>query len=196
MGGMHAWLWGCTYPDTMDALLPLASLPAEIAGRNRMWRTMIVDAIRSDHAWRDGDYTAQPHGLRTAAQILFLRRSNPRARHQEFPTGAAAERALLADAERFVQAADANDVLHAVEASRDYDPDLEAIRAPLLAINFADDLVNPPDLGILESRIRLVRRGRAITIPQSDATRGHGTHTLAAVWKEHLVALLQETGPR
>jgi homoserine O-acetyltransferase len=193
MGGMHTWLWGSTHPDSMDALLPLASLPAEISGRNRVWRTMISEAIRQDPEWNGGNYSTQPRGLRQAAQILYFMGSNPRVRYEESPTGAKAEQALTTYADNYLKTADANDVLFAVESSRDYNPKLEAIRAPLLAINSADDLINPPDLGILEREIKRVPHGRAITIPESDQTRGHGTHTLAAVWKEHLVAFLKET---
>lgn len=193
MGGMHTWLWGSTHPTMMDALLPLASLPVEISGRNRMWRTMITDAIRSDPEWKNGDYTSQPRGLRQAASILYFMSSNSHQRFIESPTGAAAEKALTTYTDNAMKTMDANDVLYALESSRDYNPKLESIQAPLLAINFADDLINPPDLGILEQEIKKVPHGRAITLPQSDQTRGHGTHTLAAVWKQHLVELLKQT---
>lgn len=196
MGGMHTWLWGERYPDMMDALLPLASLPTQIAGRNRVWRRAIIDAIRGDPAWAGGEYTAQPPSLRLAAQLLWLQSGNPRTRQQEAPTLAAADAAIDAFAEGYLRSGDANDVLYALEASRDYDPgpDLEKIRAPLLAINTADDLINPPELGILEREIRRVPRGRAIVLPLSDRTRGHGSHTLAALYRDELQALLAATG--
>ena len=195
MGGMHAWLWGQVHPDFADALMPLASLPTQISGRNRVWRRMIIDAIRDDPAWLGGDYAAQPPGLRVASEVLFFMGNNPVERQQEMPTRAAADRVLDAYVAQLGKTADANDVLYAVEASNDYDPGpgLGQIRAPLLAINFADDLINPPELGILEAEIGRVPRGRAILMPRTDRTRGHGTHTLAAVWRDHLVAFLQET---
>lgn len=197
MGGMHAWLWGEEYPEKVDALLPLASLPSAISGRNRVWRRIIIDAIRHDPEWKGGDYTAQPPSLQTAAEMLYLVSSNPVLRQKEGPTLAATDTALDAYVAGVVRTADANDVLYAVEASRDYDPGprLERIQAPLLAINFADDLVNPPELGILESEIRRVPRGRAVLIPRGDRTTGHGTHTVAAVWKELLAELLRDSEP-
>lgn len=197
MGGMHTWLWGERYPDFMDALMPLASLPTQISGRNRVWRRIIIDAIRNDPAWEKGEYRAQPPSLRTAAEMLFLMGSNPLQRQHDAPTRAAADRVLDAAVEQSLRTLDANDVLYALESSADYEPGpgLEHIKAPLLAINSEDDLINPPELGILEREIRRVRLGRAIVIPRSDRTRGHGTHTLAAVWKEHLVKLLQESEP-
>jgi homoserine O-acetyltransferase len=196
MGGMHTWLWGQRFPDMMDALLPLASLPAQISGRNRVWRRLVADAIRNDPAWRGGAYERQPPSLRTAAEMLWLMGSNPALRQQEAPTRAKADAAIDAYVARYVESGDANDVLYAVEASSDYDPapGLERIRAPLLAINTADDLINPPELGILEREVKRVPRGRAVVLPASDRTRGHGSHTMAALWKERLAALLGETG--
>jgi homoserine O-acetyltransferase len=193
MGGMHTWLWGQTHPDFMDALLPLASLPVEIAGRNRMWRKTVIDAIRTDPDWKDGEYAAQPHGLRIALELLALQSSNPVERQKEAPTREKADQVLDEYVSRSMKTADANDVLYAVSSSRDYNPapGLSKIRAPLLAINFEDDLINPPELGILEREIKKVEGGRAIVIPRSEKTRGHGTHTLAAVWKEHLEGLLK-----
>jgi homoserine O-acetyltransferase len=194
MGGMHVWLWGQMYPDYMDALVPLASLPTQISGRNRVWRRMIIDAIRNDPAWNNGDYAKQPPSLSTAAQMLYFMSSNPTIRQNEAPTRERLDQALDQFVGRMVRTMDANDVLYALDASSDYDPGpgLEKIRAPLLAINFADDLINPPELGILEKEIKRVPKGRAITIPQSQQTRGHGTHTLAGVWKQHLVEFLKE----
>jgi homoserine O-acetyltransferase len=193
MGGMHTWLWGERYPDSMDALMPLASLPAQISGRNRVWRRLISDAIRNDPAWQGGDYTTQPPSLRTAAEMLYFMSSNAVRRQAEGPTLAEADTALETYLTTSMKTMDANDVLYAVESSRDYDPepDLGKIKAPLVAINFADDLINPPELGILERNITRVPRGKAILIQASDKTNGHGTHTLAAAWKEHLVALLK-----
>ncbi|MDQ3489138.1 MAG: alpha/beta fold hydrolase [Acidobacteriota bacterium] len=195
MGGMHTWMWGGMYPEFMDALMPLASLPTQIAGRNRAWRRVVIDAIRSDPEWKNGDYTTQPQSLRTAAHMLWLVGSNPIRRQAEAPTVADADRVLDAYVANYVKTGDANDILYALEASRDYDPGpaLEKITAPLVAINSADDIINPPELQILERGIKRVRNGRAIVLPLSDRTAGHGTHTLAALWKEHLVHLLAET---
>jgi homoserine O-acetyltransferase len=197
MGGMHTWLWGELHPDFMDALMPLASLPTQISGRNRVWRRAIIDAIRGDPAWHDGEYTAQPPSLRVAAELLFFMGSNPVLRQREMPTRAQADAVLDAYVLRQLRESDATDVLYAVEASRDYDPApaLETIRAPLLAINTADDLINPPELGVLETAIRRVPRGRAILLPASEHTRGHGSHTIAALWASELVALLRDSGP-
>jgi homoserine O-acetyltransferase len=195
MGGMHTWLWGEQHPDFMDALMPLASLPAEIAGRNRVWRRLIIDAIRHDPAWQGGGYTTQPPSLRVAAEMLFFMSSNPVLRQREAPTLAQADAGLDAFVAAVLKAGDANDFLYALEASSDYDPGpgLERIQAPLLAVNSADDLINPPELGILEREIRRVPHGRAVVLPLSDQTRGHGTHTLAALWKDQLEALLKES---
>jgi homoserine O-acetyltransferase/O-succinyltransferase len=198
MGGMHTWLWGGLHPDFMDALMPLASLPTQISGRNRAWRRMIIDAIRNDPAWSGGEYPAaagQPPSLRTAAEMLWFMSSNPVLRQKEAPTLAKTDEVLDKFVEQIVKTDDANDVLYALEASRDYDPgpNLEKIRAPLVAINSADDLINPPELGILEREIKRVPHGRTVVIPFSDKTRGHGSHTIAALWKDELVKLLKET---
>lgn len=195
MGGMHTWLWGELHSDFMDALLPLACQPVEIAGRNRAWRKAISDAIRNDPAWRDGEYTTQPPSLKTAAEIMFLMASNPTRRQKEAPTRDAADKVLAKAVKLVLDKKDANDVLYAMEASRDYDPapHLGKIKAPLLAINFADDLINPPEIGILERAIKNVRHGRSIVFPESAQTNGHQTHTLAAVWMKHLVELLAST---
>ncbi len=195
MGGMHTWLWGELHPEFMDALLPLASLPTQISGRNRAWRRLLIDAVRNDPAWNGGDYKTQPPSLRTAAEMLWFMSSNPVLRQKEAETLARTDAVLDKFVDDYVKTGDANDVLYAVEASRDYDPgrDLEKIRAPLLAINSADDLINPPELGILEREIKRVPNGRAIVLPLSDKTRGHGSHTVAALWKDQLEELLQKT---
>jgi len=198
MGGMHTWLWGELHPDFMDALMPLASLPTQISGRNRAWRRMVIDAIRNDPAWNGGEYPAgagQPPSLRTAAEMLWFMSSNPVLRQKDAPSLAKTDELLDKFVDQTVKTDDANDVLYAVEASRDYDPgpNLEKIQARLLAINSADDLINPPELGILEREIKRVPHGRAIVIPLSDKTRGHGSHTVAALWKDQLMKLLKES---
>jgi homoserine O-acetyltransferase len=198
MGGMHTWLWGEKYPEFMDALLPLASLPTQISGRNRVWRRVITDSIRNDVGWEQGNYRSQPQSLRTSAEMLFFMSSSPVERQKEAPTRERADQVLDDYVARTSRTMDANDVLYAMESSADYDPGpaLERIQAPLLAINFEDDLINPPELGILEKEINSVPRGKALVIPRSDKTRGHGTHTLASIWKKNLQDLLDATEPR
>ena len=193
MGGMHTWLWGQRWPDFMDALMPLASVPSQITGRNRVWRRVVIDAIRNDPEWQGGNYTKQPQSARTAAQMLWLVSSNPVLRQRRSPTLADSDKEIDAYVANWLRTGDANDQLYAIESSFDYDPapGLEKITAPLYAINSADDLVNPPEIGVLEKEITRVKRGRAIMIPYSDRTAGHGTHTMAAVWKSYLVELLQ-----
>jgi homoserine O-acetyltransferase/O-succinyltransferase len=195
MGGMHTWLWGELHPEFMDALMPLASLPTQISGRNRAWRRMIIDAIRNDPGWNGGEYKTQPPSLRTAAEMLWFMSSNPMLRQKEAPALTKTDEVLDKFVADYMKTNDANDVLYAVEASHDYDPgpNLEKIRAPLLAINSADDQINPPELGILEREIKRVPHGRAMVIPLSDKTRGHGSHTIATLWKDELVKLLKET---
>jgi len=195
MGGMHTWLWGEIHPDFMDALMPLASLPTQISGRNRVWRRMIIDAIRNDPEWKNGEYVSQPQSLCVAAEVLFFMSSNPPVRQKEMPTLASADTVLDRFVSNYVKHADANDVLYALEASHDYDPgpDLEEIKAPLFAVNSEDDFINPPELRILEKEIKRVPHGQFVVIPLSEKTRGHGTHTLAAVWKLYLEKLLKES---
>jgi homoserine O-acetyltransferase len=196
MGGMHTWLWGERYPTFMDALMPLASLPTQISGRNRVWRRVVIDAIRHDPQWRSGNYSTQPQSLRIAQEMLYLMSSNPVLRQRDLPTFAKSDAGLDSSIAASLKTADANDMLYQIEASHDYDPgpDLEKIRAPLLAVNSADDLINPPELGILEHEIKRVSKGRAVVIPLSAETRGHGTHTIAAVWKRYLEELLSISG--
>jgi homoserine O-acetyltransferase len=195
MGGMHTWLWGELHPDFMDALMPLASLPAQISGRNRIWRRMVIDGIRNDPEWKGGDYTAQPQSLRLAAEMLYFMGQNPMLHQKAAPTLKLADEALDKYVANYFKTGDANDVLYTFEASHDYDPELqlEKIVAPLVAVNSADDLINPPELGILEREIKRVKRGRAVVVPLSDETRGHGTHTVAKIWRGELQRLLKET---
>ena len=198
MGGMHTWMWGETYPDFMDALMPLASAPVAIAGRNRMFRAMIIQAIRNDQDWKNGEYSKPPvNGLIAAQYALWMMSSSPLQLHQANPTREQADAAVAALRERAVRA-DANDMLYALESSTDYDPSprLEKIQAPLFAVNSADDEVNPPELGILEREIQRVPHGRYILIPTSGETRGHGTHSRAVVWKNYLLELLRQSEPR
>jgi homoserine O-acetyltransferase len=196
MGGMHTWVWGEQHPDFMDALMPLASLPWQISGRNRVWRKTIIDAIRHDPAWKGGNYTTQPPSLRTAEALIFFVGSNPILRQEQMPSLKKSDEVLEQAMDKAMREQDANDVLYQIGSSWDYDPNpgLERIRAPLYAVNSADDLINPPELGILEREIKRVKKGKAVIIPLSKDTRGHGTHTMAALWKQYLAQLLQESG--
>jgi homoserine O-acetyltransferase/O-succinyltransferase len=196
MGGMQTWMWAEAYPDFMDGLVPLASVPTQIAGRNRMMRTMMIDDIRNDPEWKGGDYTAQPPGLTAAVQLLFMMTSSPLQLQKQAPTRDSADAYIHHYLERVVASEDANDYLYQFAASSDYDPapELEHIVAPLLAINSADDQVNPPELGLMDKLISRVKHGRYVLIPISDKTRGHGTHSLPAVWKGYLAELLSQIG--
>lgn len=196
MGGMHTWVWGETWPDFMDALMPLACQPVAIVGRNRLWRSMLMDAIRSDPDWKGGEYATQPRaGLREAAGLLIIAGSAPIQMQQTLASRDSVDRYLERTLGTRMAALDANDLLYQVDASRDYDPapGLERIRVPVVFMNSGDDFINPPELGIAEREICRVARGRFVLIPASERTRGHGTHTWAALWKQHLEALLRET---
>ncbi|HEY6136644.1 MAG TPA: alpha/beta fold hydrolase [Thermoanaerobaculia bacterium] len=183
MGGMQTWMWGEHWPTFMDALLPLASAPAQIAGRNRVWRKMAIDDLKR------GDVAG-------AVQLLMIATSSPLQWQKSGPTRDDADRWLAEQMKSRLANTDADDLLYALEASRNYDPapELENIAAPLIAINSADDFVNPPELGILERAIQRVKRGRYVLIPTSEATRGHGTHTWAALWQQYVREL--DTPPR
>jgi len=198
MGGMHTWMWATRYPDFMDAAMPLASLPVQIAGRNRFFRRMVSDAIRNDPDWKNGEYTAQPWGLNAAVYTLIFMTSVPLQWQKLAPTREAADQFFDRTVAQRTAANDANDMLYQFEASRDYnpEPDLEKIVCPLLAINSADDQVNPPELGILEAQIKRVKKGRAVIIPISDQTRGHSTHSFPAIWGGELARLLKESEPK
>ncbi len=193
MGCMHSFVWGEMFPDFMDALLPLACLPVEIAGRNRMWRKMSMDAIRTDPEWKDGNYLLQPRGLRTAIYMLLIVGSAPLQMQKNFPTRAQADNYLGDQLQARLATTDANDFVYQVDASRNYNPSpaLDKIIAPLFHINSADDFINPPELGIAEQEIKKVKLGRFILLPVTDETRGHGTHTRARVWKQYLEELLR-----
>ena len=198
MGCMHGFVWGETYPTFMDALMPLACLPVEIAGRNRMWRRMAIDAIRDDPAWQGGEYKSEPvAALRTVSDLLSIAGSAPLFLQSTLPTRDAADARVEESTKNSLATLDANDFLYQVSASEDYDPSrhLEDIVAPMTWINSADDFVNPPDLGIAEVAAKRLRHGRFILIPASAQTRGHGSHTWAVLWKAELAALLEASAP-
>jgi homoserine O-acetyltransferase len=196
MGAMHTWVWGYTYPDFMDALMPLASLPVEIAGRNRMMRKMAINLIEMDPEWKGGEYTQEPKlGLSGAISSLIFMSSSPLQMQKTAPTRVQAEELLDKTETRYLSILDANNVIYAFDASRNYNPDpyLDKIKAPLLAINSADDEVNPPELGIMEKEIVKVAKGKYILLPISDQTSGHGTHSNPVVWGQYLKQFMADT---
>jgi homoserine O-acetyltransferase len=188
-------MWVERYPDFVDGAMPLACIPTQLNGRNRIMREFIADAIRKDPAWKGGDYTEPPAwGLRAATEMLFMMQSVPRQQAKQYPTRDAADKFADDYIARQVRTLDANDFLYQFEASRDYDPshDLEKITVPVFAINSADDQVNPPEQGLMEQLMPRVKNGRYILIPVSDQTRGHGTHSLPAIWGSYLGELLKQ----
>jgi homoserine O-acetyltransferase len=196
MGCMHSFVWGETYPDFMDALMPLACQPVPIAGRNRVWRKMVMDAIRNDPEWKGGEYTAEPQqALRTTLDLLLIAGSAPLNMQKALPTRDAADKYLDDYFKARSAGLDANDTLYHVNASRNYDPSpqLEKITAHVMYINSADDFINPPELGMADREIKRVKNARFVLLPISDETRGHGTHTRAAVWKQYLAELLEKS---
>ena len=196
MGCMHIFVWAEAHPDFAEALMPMACQPTAIVGRNRLWRTMLKDAIRSDPAWAGGDYSAQPaEGLRTAVDLLLLAGSAPMAMQQDLATPTAVDEWLAAQQARRMPALDANDLWYQVNASHDYDPSagLEGITAPMTWINSADDFINPPELGLSEQFVPRIAGVRYRLVPNSAAGKGHGTHTWAVFWKQDLIDLLART---
>jgi homoserine O-acetyltransferase len=178
----------------MDALMPLACLPVQIAGRNRIWRKMVIDGIRQDPDWKNGEYTTEPRaGLQIAADMLLIVGGGPVEMQKNLPSRDAADKHLEDFTERVTANLDVNDLLYAVSASRNYDPSpqLEKISVPVMFVNFGDDFINPPELGIAEREIKRIKKGRFVLIPISDQTHGHGTHTWAAVWQQYLKELLE-----
>jgi len=194
MGAMHTWMWGYMFPEFADGLVPLASNPVEIAGRNRMWRKALVDAIVTDPEWNGGNYTAQPRGMASAIGFLLMATSVPLQWQRQFSTAEAADKFLASQIASRIKSSDANDMIYYFRASEDYNPApyLDEITRPLLAINSADDFVNPPELPMMQNFMTRVKRGRFVLIPISDATRGHGTHSLPQIWGGELERFLAE----
>jgi homoserine O-acetyltransferase len=196
MGCMHTWMWGEAHPAFMDAMMPLACLPIEIAGRNRMTRKMIMDSIKDDPAWDNGNYETEPiNGLRAALDVELLMVSSPLQWQIHYPTAAQADAFLDRTLASMMSHDDANDLLYAFDASRTYNPEpnLGKIKAYVMHVNSADDFVNPPELGLAQREIRKVPHGKFVLLPITDQTYGHGTHTHAAIWKNYLVELLKES---
>ena len=196
MGCMHSFVWAETYPDFMDALMPMACLPVQIAGRNRLWRQMAMHAIRSDPEWKGGEYTEEPkQALETWIDFLLLAGGAPIQMQKSMPTRDSADKFLEKAYATRTKGLDANDVLYQVAASRNYDPSgqLDKIMAPVMWINSADDFINPPELGIAEEKVKQIKSARFILLPASDHTYGHGTHTHAEVWKQYMQELLEKS---
>jgi homoserine O-acetyltransferase len=196
MGAMHTWVFGYRYPDFMDALMPLACLPIEIAGRNRIFRKMIIDAIKDDPTWDNGNYIQQPAvGMKHALNILMIMSSTPLQWQKDYPTKKSAEDYLNRYLTNAAKGKDANDLIYQVDASREYNPApyLSKIKAPLLAINSADDQINPPELKVVDTAILKVQKGKFILLPITPETRGHGTHSLPKIWGHYLKDFLEET---
>jgi homoserine O-acetyltransferase len=196
MGCMHSFLWGETYPDFMDALMPIACQPVQIAGRNRAWRKLIIDGIRDDPEWKNGEYTAQPAAaMEIAGETFYFASGSALQMQEKFPTRDATDAAVRDFVKKFTDEHDATDLLYRMEASRDYDPSpqLEKISAPVMLVNTADDFINPPELGIAEREIKRMKNGRFVLIPISAQTHGHSTYTWAEVWQQYLKQLLEVT---
>ena len=196
MGCMHTFMWGEMWPTEMDALMPLACGTVQIAGRNRVWRDMIIEAIRNDPAWKGGDYTEEPlQALRTAADVIIIAGSAPQQMQKALPTRDEADAWLAKAMKSELADMDANDTLYQVASSRDYDPSakLGDIQARLMWVDSADDFINPPELGIAERDIKRIRHGRFVLLPIGPNTHGHGTHTWAIAWKQYLAILLKES---
>jgi homoserine O-acetyltransferase len=196
MGGMHTWLWGTRYPDAMDGLVPLACYPVQIAGRNWLWRRVMIEAIRSDPEWNNGNYTKQPREWAAISGLVGAMVTSPVFLQAKYPTRAAVDARFDRNLESTFRNDDANDKLYAYSASKDYDPepDLERIRAKLLAINFADDEINPPQLGILEREMPRVKNGSFVIVPATEKTNGHLTAGRAEFWQAHLAAFMTSLG--
>lgn len=197
MGGMHTWLWGMQYPDFMDILVPMAALPSAMSGRNWMMRRLIIDSIRNDPEWMNGNYTQQPRSLQWASVFYATGTSGGhQGLQRQAPTREKADQLLNQRLTTPIKA-DANDNLYQWDASRDYDPlaQIGKIKATLLAINSADDERNPPELGVMEKALPQIPNARLLLIPGSEQTAGHGTTGQAKWWKQEVAALMQ-SAPR
>ncbi len=192
MGGMHTWMWGVRYPGMMDGLVPVAAQPVPVEGRNLLWRRILSSAIRNDPEWKGGDYTQQPRGFLSIMPMFDMLIQSP-LRLGESLTGIEKADAYLQQFnEKTRTSDDANNILYRFEASWDYNPtpNLEAIQAPLLAIVFDDDELNPAETGVMERLMPRVRNGRLALIPAGNGSQGHRTQVQAGVWRDKLVEFL------
>jgi homoserine O-acetyltransferase/O-succinyltransferase len=194
LGGMQTWLWGEQYPDMMDALVPMAAQPTEMSSRNWMMRRMLVESIKQDPAWDHGNYSVQPPSLRLAGTMFAIATSGGTLAYQALaPTNAKADK--MVDNMLAMPKGDANDVIYQWASAADYnaEPGLNLIRAPLLAINSADDERNPPETGTMQASLKQLKRARLLLIPASAETRGHGTELNATFYAQQLGVFMQET---
>jgi homoserine O-acetyltransferase/O-succinyltransferase len=193
MGGMQTWLWGERYPEMIDGLFPISSLPVETGGRNRLWRHTVVEAIRKDPEWKNGDYQQQPHGYSRIVPLIAIMVNNPVRQYEQYPTRAAADVWYEQMTQGAYKHADANDRLYQYEASSDYnpDPDLEKIKAKLVLIVFEDDQINSPQFAALDREMPRVKNGRYVLIPAGKQSNGEGNNTDAKLWQPYLRDLLR-----
>ena len=195
MGCMHAFVWGETHPGFAKRLAPFACQPVEIAGENRMWRALSIDAIKADPLWKDGNYAQPPlSGLRTAASLTMIAGANPYALQVQYPTRVAAEKYKDEAFARTFGRNDANDTIYQLDSSRNYNPwpTLEKITVPVLWVNSADDFINPPGYSYPQGGVKRMPRAKYILIPASAETKGHSTHSWAVFWKSDLAKLMTE----
>ena len=196
MGCMHGFVWAETHPDFVQAMMPMACLPTQIAGHNRMWRKAAIEGIRQDPAWAGGNYKSEPlQGLRTAVSILQIAGFAPLYLQKEYPTPEAADAYIVKRIDSDIPTRDTNDLIYQLDASRTYNPwpRLESIRTPITWVNSADDFINPSDYGIAEEAARRMKTARYILVRATPETRGHGTHTWAKFWRQELIDLMAKT---
>lgn len=193
MGCMQGFLWGESRPDYIDSMLLLSCLPVQVAGRNRMVRKIMIDDVKKDPGWKNGEYTEQPYGLRAAIGHLLVVGSAPTLWQSEYPTSAAAEKYVDQYIDQAFKTTDANDFIYQYDASRDYDPnpDLGKITALVMLVNVYDDFWNPGEMGVAEREIKKVKNGKFVLLPITDKTRGHYTFFVASAWKQYLQELLE-----
>ena len=195
MGGMQVWLWGMTHPEFMDVMVPMASMPSEMSGRNWMMRRLIIDSIRNDPEWMGGNYVQQPKSaLFATAFYATATNGGNQAIQKQAPTRAAAD-ALLDQRLKGPLSGDTNDIMYQWASSKDYNPagQLDKIKARVLVINSADDERNPPELGIMEKTMKTLANASLYLIPASEQTSGHGTTGQARWWKDELARVLNAT---
>lgn len=194
MGGMHTWMWGEEHPDFVDRLFPLVCMPIEIAGRNRLWRDFTMYLISSDPEYSGGEYKQEPHGVAETITMFDLIIDGPSHLQQVAPDREAADQLFARWTAHAAENRDANDLLYALNASRNYNPEpsLEKIQARVVAVNAADDFINPPELGVMDKLIARVKHGKFVLIPVSAGAHGHGSGGDPALWKGYLAELMQE----
>jgi homoserine O-acetyltransferase len=193
MGGMHTWIWGYTYPDLMDGLIPIASQPIQISGRNWIQRRIAAEAIRQDPGWNNGFYDKNPNQWTVTAPYGFLQTENVLQIQKMFPTREAGDE-MYKKLQEEAKHRDANDTLWGIEAVMDYNPTphLDKIKARLMAINSGDDEANPPQIASTEREIKRIPNAKYVLIPASEETHGHFTHLRAAFWKAYVAEFLKE----